>query len=436
MQEAWQEVWQEVLRIVRLKVRAAEFRNWFKPLVPLDLKGSRLSLRVRDGEFQSWFMEHHEPILLETLEKVLDRPVTIDYKLLDPELFDHVREEAPARSSHFPEDFSFDQFVVGPSNHMAYAACRAVAEKPGRSYNPLFIYGGTGLGKTHLLYAVGNAARRRNPKLRVLYISSETYKNDFVAYLRLGNMDQFRTKYRDACDILLVDDIHFLKGEETQTQFFHTFNALHAAGKQIVFTSDRPPQELPNIEERLRSRFEWGLIADINPPELETRVAILKQKAEKMGMDFPDDVAGLVADRVRDNIRELESCLKTLHLATTTERSQVTPQMAQEYLKVYFRNRVRHTTIEQVQKAVALKSGVSVADLTSQCRKKTFARPRHVAMYLSRKLTSASFPEIGEKFGGRDHSSVMSGIRNIERLLPLDTTLRQLVEDLEQRFNR
>jgi len=431
-----QEAWQEVMRLARKKVRAVEYRNWLRPLKPVRWNNGTVTVQVKNGEFQTWFVEHYEGMLRETLEEVLKKPTVIEYSIVDPELFDHARPEVTADMKQFPAEFTFDTFIVGSCNHMAYAAGRAVAERPGKAYNPLFIYGGTGLGKTHLLYAIGHAAQVSNPRLRVLYITSETYMNDMFTYLRLKNMEQFRAKYRDACDILLVDDVQFLRGPETQTQFFHTFNALHAANKQIVFTSDRFPEDLPNIEDRLKSRFEWGLIADINAPLLETRVAILKNKAEAMGMALPDDVALLIADQIRDNIRELESSLKTLQLASSTNGTEITVKLAQDTLKAFFRRRVRNVSCEQVQKAVAHKFGLSVAELRSKSRKKTIARPRHIGMYLCRRLTRSSYPEIGEKFGGRDHSSVMSGTRNIERLVKLDSTLRIIVEELEQKFKR
>ncbi|MBM4353498.1 MAG: chromosomal replication initiator protein DnaA [Deltaproteobacteria bacterium] len=426
----------EVLRRIRKDVRAVDYRAWFKPLQLASWEGNVLCLQVRDREFQSWFTEHYERLLRDTAEEVAGQPVELQYRLLDPELFDYAARTTAAPVCELPPEFSFDTFVVGPSNHMAYAAGRAVSERPGKAYNPFFIYGGTGLGKTHLLYAIGRAAQQIDSRRRVLYVTSETYINDMFASIRTNSMERFRAKYRDACDILLVDDVQFLRGEGTQTQFFHTFNALHRDGKQIVFTSDRPPSEIPNIEERLRSRFEWGLIADINPPELETRVNILRTKADIMRLPIADEVAFYIAEQVRDNVRELESCLKILHLASDGGRFALSVRMAQEKLKVYLRNQARKIPVEQIQKAVAARFGISVDDLTSACRKQTMTRPRHVAMYLARKLSQLSFPEIGDKFGGRDHTSVMAGVRTVEKHIRIDSSLHQVVEDLEQRFKR
>jgi len=431
-----QQSWQQVMSHLQGKTRRVDFRNWFQPLVPTRLSQGTLTLQVKDREFQTWFVEHHEPLLVEALEQVLGKPTSVDYKILNPELFDHSRPSKPPVNP-FSTQYTFDNFVVGPSNHMAYAAGRAAGEKPGGAYNPLFIYGGTGLGKTHLLNAMGQLACRHHPHLRVLYITAETYFNDLMVAIRVKNMEHFRVKYRDACDMLLVDDVQFFAGKpRTQEEFFHTFNALHAAGKQIAFTSDRFPQEIPEIEDRLKSRFEWGLIADINTPELETRVAILKAKAEMMELDLSDELALLLAQKIRDNIRELESCLKTLHLASETSGEPLSPKMAQERLKAYFRNQARRVTIEQIQKTVAGKFGVTEAELRSKSRKKNITFPRHVAMYLCRELTYASFPEIGDKFGGRDHTSVMSAHRNMKKRVHIEPAFNQLVEDLQQKLRR
>ncbi len=434
-----QEQWQEVLENVRKKVRAFEFRNWFKVLKPIQWQQGTVTLQVKDADFQQWFVERYEKVLLGALEEVLERPMTVDYKVLERELFD-VSAPVPRPESAAPPlapDYLFEHFVVGPCNHMAYAAGKAVAERSGKAYNPLFIYGGTGLGKTHLLHAIGHYAHARNPRLRVLYITAETYFHDMTTSIRKENMEQFRVKYRDACDVLLVDDVQFLAGKpRTQEEFFHTFNALHAAGKQIAFTSDRFPQELPEVEERLRSRFEWGLIAEIAPPELETRIAILKAKAERMGMGLDDEVAMLIARQVRDNIRELESCLKTLHLVASTTGGPVTAALAQEHLKGYFRSRIRRVSVEQVLRMVAQRYGVTEGELKSRSRKKNFALPRHVAMYLARRLTVHSFPELGEKFGGRDHTSVLAATRKIDKQRRIDAGLQQLLDEFEQRLRR
>jgi len=431
--------WDDALKIVRKNMKAVEFRSWIQPVRPLELQEDTLRVMVKDAEFQLWFVQKYENLLEQALEKVLERPVKLSYRIQEPELFDEA-EPTPSNvpSPTISAQYRFENFVVGPSNNMAYAAGLAVGGRPGKSYNPLFIYGGTGLGKTHLLHAIGNKAREARPGTRVLYITSETYVNDLMVSIRKQRMEQFRCKYRDFCDVLLVDDVQFLAGKDrTQMEFFHTFNALHAAGKQIVFTSDRFPHELSDVEERLRSRFEWGLIADIKQPELETRIAILQHKAEHLfKLHLPDDVALFIAREISDNVRELESCLTRLDLEIRTSGTEVSIKMASNCLKSYLKHRARNNTVEGIQKAVATRFGVSVDELTSKSRKKTLADPRHVAMFLSRKLAQASFPEIGDKFGGRDHTSVMAACRKIENAIRLDNSLQQTVNDLEGRLKR
>jgi len=427
----------EVLNLVRQQVRSVEFRTWIKPVQPAGFENGTITLHVRDAEFQRWFSDHYESLVERALEKVLQKPVQIAYRVQNPELFEQPVLPDIRGPARFESDYTFDNFIVGPSNHMAYAAAKAVAERPGRAYNPLFFYGGTGLGKTHLLYAVGAAAQQRNPRLRVLYITVADYLNDLTAAIRQKRMEHFRVKYRDACDMLLVDDIQFISGKErTQEEFFHAFNALYAAHKQIVVSSDRPPAEIPDIEDRLVSRFEWGLIADIKAPELETRMAILSRKAELTGLPLPHDVVEFVAKEVTDNVRELESSLNRLRLEAQTQNAPISVKMARDSLKAYFRFQARRLSPEAIQKAVAQKFGVDCGLLASASRKKEVALPRHVAMYLVRRLTALSFPEIGQRFGGRDHSSVISGIRKIEKSLKVDQSLVQGVEELEQRLRR
>jgi chromosomal replication initiator protein len=436
-----QERWQEVLKIVRRQVRAAEFRNWFKPLQAVDWETGAVTLQVKDGEFQSWFAEKYEPVLLEALERVCDKPMTVEYRVHNRELFDFKKERetrlTAVESAALLPAYTFEEFVVGPSNHMAFAAAKAAAEKPGKAYNPLFVYGGTGLGKTHILHAIGHHALAVNPRLRVLYVSAETYFNDMMTSIRIKSMENFRVKYRDACDMLLVDDVHFWTGKpRTQEEFFHTFNALQAAGKQIAFTSDRFPQEISGIEERLKSRFEWGLIADITAPRLETRVAILHLKAQRMGLEVPDEVVSLIAKRVKDNIRELESCLKTLHLVSATTGEPVSVKMAQDKLRAYFRSQKKNVTAEQIQRAVATRFGLTESELKSRARTRNLTGPRHIAIYLCRRLTPLSFPEIGTRFGNRNHSSIILSNKKIEKELHYDATLQHTIEELEQRILR
>jgi chromosomal replication initiator protein len=312
--------------------------------------------------------------------------------------------------------YTFDSFIVGPSNQFAHAACSAVAETPSRSYNPLFIHGGVGLGKTHLMHAIGHYVVQHHPGLALTYISSERFMNEMINAVRFDRILDFRSRYRSV-DVLLVDDIQFVSGKEgTQNEFFHTFNALQDAQKQIVISSDRPPHEIPALEERLRSRFEWGLIADINPPDIETKAAILKKKAEGEAVPLPDNVAMYMASRIKTNIRELEgSLIRLIAYASLTSRP-LTIELAQEVLKNVLDHEEKAITIEQIQKFVADYYQLKLHELKSRNNSKSVAMPRQVAMYLCKALTHASLPEIGRSFGGKHHSTVIHSIKKVEEL--------------------
>ena len=323
--------------------------------------------------------------------------------------------------------YTFDTFIVGPSNQFAHAACRAVAEAPSRSYNPLFIYGGVGLGKTHLMHAIGQYVAQHNPTLKLTYISSERFMNEMINALRYERILDFRERYRSV-DVLLVDDIQFVSGKEgTQTEFFHTFNALYDAQKQIVLSSDHPPHEIPNLEERLRSRFEWGLIADIQAPDIETKIAILKRKAEAETVPLPDNVAMYIAGRIKSNIRELEgSLIRLIAYASLTGR-EITLELTQEVLRNMIETDVKAVTIESIQKFVADYYQLKVTELKSRNNSKSVAMPRQVAMYLCKSLTHASLPEIGRSFGGKHHSTVIHSIRKVEILRKSDPDFNNLI---------
>jgi len=330
--------------------------------------------------------------------------------------------------------YTFDTFIVGSSNQFAHAACRAVAEAPSRSYNPLFIYGGVGLGKTHLMHAVGQYVLQHDRNLKLTYISSERFMNEMINAVRYDRVLDFRERYRSV-DVLLVDDIQFLAGKEgTQTEFFHTFNALYDSQKQIVISSDCPPHEIPQLEERLRSRFEWGLIADIQPPDLETKTAILKRKAETEGIPLPDNVAIYIAGKIKSNIRELEgSLIRLIAYASLTGR-EITLPLAQDVLRNVLQNDDRAVTIDIVQKAVADHYSLKVAELKSKNNSKSVAMPRQVAMYLCKTLTNASLPEIGKSFGGKHHSTVIHSIRKVEDLRQKDGDFNTLINNLLESF--
>jgi len=329
--------------------------------------------------------------------------------------------------------YTFDNYVVGPSNQFCHAACNAAGERPARAYNPLFLYGGVGLGKTHLLHAVGIEVMRRFPDLRVTYVTSENFMNDLIHSLRVKDPDAFRTRFRNECDVLLMDDIQFIAGKNsTQEEFFHTFNALHQAHKQIVITSDKMPQELPGLEERLRSRFTWGLIADVQAPEIETRIAIIKKKADDEAIRIDDDVAMFLATHIRSNVRELEGCLIKLKASASLFHREVTIDFAKDQLRGLIQERQQVVSIEQIQKLVANFYNVKVKDLVGKRRHRIVAYPRHVAMFLCRKHTGNSFPEIGKNFGGRDHSTVMNAVRKIEEAVEEDNTLKGELLSIER----
>lgn len=328
--------------------------------------------------------------------------------------------------------YTFADFVVGNSNQFCHAAAMRVAEKPGQSYNPLFIYGGVGLGKTHLLHAIGNAVLQRSPESRVLYMSSETFTNELILALRHAKMEEFKKRLR-TIEVLLIDDIQFISGKErTQEEFFHTFNALYSAKRQIVITSDKIPTDIPGIEERLQTRFSWGLTADLQAPDFETRVAILKQKALVEEFNLPHEVSHLIAERISSNVRELEGALTRLHAVSSIQNVPISMDMAKAALKPLLQPKVVNVTVDDIKKAVANHFNIKVSEIISKRRTKNLSFPRHIAMYLCRKHTTASYPEIGEHFGGRDHSSVIHAASVVSSKLSTDSEVKVLIESIEK----
>jgi chromosomal replication initiator protein len=328
--------------------------------------------------------------------------------------------------------YTFADFVVGNSNQFCHAAAMRVAEKPGQSYNPLFIYGGVGLGKTHLLHAIGNAVLQRSPSSRVLYMSSETFTNELILALRHAKMEDFKKRLR-TIEVLLIDDIQFISGKErTQEEFFHTFNALYSAKRQIVITSDKIPTDIPGIEERLQTRFSWGLTADLQAPDFETRVAILKQKAILEEFHLPHEVSHLIAERISSNVRELEGALTRLHAMSSIQSVPISLDMAKSALKPLLQPKVVNVTVDDIKKAVANHFSIKVTEIVSKRRTKNLSFPRHIAMYLCRKHTTASYPEIGEHFGGRDHSSVIHAASVVSSKLSTDVKVKEIIEGIEK----
>ena len=437
-------IWDQVLSRIETKVNRHSFYTWFKPTTFVADRDGSIRVRVPNALFRDWLTKHYSAVIDEALAEV-QRPGAPVAFLTDEGIAAAVAELPPpqeaqdASADEEPDGddlgilsprYSFDTFIVGTSNQFAHAACRAVAEAPSRSYNPLFIYGGVGLGKTHLMHAIGHYVATHLKNLKLTYISSERFMNEMINAVRYDRILDFRERYRSV-DVLLVDDVQFLAGKEgTQTEFFHTFNALYDSQKQIVISSDCPPHEIPQLEERLRSRFEWGLIADIQSPDLETKTAILKRKAETEGISLPDNVAIYIAGKIKSNIRELEgSLIRLIAYASLTGR-EITLSLAQDVLRNVLQNDDRAVTIEGVQKAVADHYSLKVAELKSKNNSKSVAMPRQIAMYLCKNLTSASLPEIGKSFGGKHHSTVIHSIRKVEDMRQRDGDFNTFINSL------
>jgi chromosomal replication initiator protein len=438
-------IWDDVLTRIQAKVNRHSFYTWFKPTAYLADDERTLTVRVPNSLFKDWITKHYSGVIMEALAEV-NRPGLIVMFTASP----LAEGEAPAPPS--PEAsfqaippsttsmaglnprYTFDTFIVGSSNQFAHAACRAVAEAPSRSYNPLFIYGGVGLGKTHLMHAVGHYVLQHDPTLMLTYISSERFMNEMINAVRYDRLIDFRERYRTV-DVLLVDDVQFLAGKEgTQNEFFHTFNALYDSQKQIVLSSDCPPHEIEQLEERLRSRFEWGLIADIQSPDLETKVAILKKKAEAEAVPLSDAVAIYIAGRIKSNIRELEgSLIRLIAYASLTGR-ELSVDLAQEVLHNVLEHEEKAVTIESIQKFVADYYQLKLTELRSRNNSRSIAMPRQVAMYLCKALTHASLPEIGRSFGGKHHSTVIHSIKKVEALRKQDLVFNTLLNSFLENF--
>ena len=442
-------IWEKALHSIREQVTAENYSTYFRPLQFKGFENGQCHLEVTDSFFGDWVRSHYTDLLVSALSSVVEEDVTISIQTVKPRLpiEDKRGKSTGARPSvtATPEtlkrvlptnaDYRFDKFVVGPSNELANAAFQAASRRPACLYNPLFLYGPTGLGKTHLLCALGQAIREENPDARIIYVSAEEFTNQVVKHIRTRTMDEFRDRYRNQCDVLLIDDIHVLEGKErTQEEFFHTFNALHQLQRQIVLTSDRNPEEMGGLEARLRSRFQWGLICDIQPPELETRVAILQSKAERDGVRLPLDVAFFVAERVSQNIRQLEGALLKLCAYAQLRKQTLTPQFAAKVLDVAPRANDGHLSIEKIIEMVAAQYGIDASEITGKRRLRKFAHPRSLAMYLCRKYTQASFPLIGKSFGGKDHSTVVAACKKIEQANGRNATITHELTLLEQKL--
>jgi chromosomal replication initiator protein len=449
--------WETISQRLQQMLNAGTYTTWFGNAQALEQEEDRLVVTVPNEFTLSW-IEGHFSSLLDAA--AAEHELVVELRVAVTEAAAQAREadigevvEAPAAAPDVVEvevtspitaatginpKYTFDVFVIGASNRFAHAAALAVAESPAQSYNPLFIHGSTGLGKTHLLQAIGHYVLQQHPRLNVRYVTTETVLNEFVDSMRDGRMVNFKQRYR-TYDLLMVDDIQFIEGKERlQEEFFHTFNSLYEAGKQIVLSSDRPPHELATLESRLRSRFQWGLITDVQPPDLETRIAILRKKVMTEAIEIGDpQVLTYIADRVTTNIRELEGALTRVVAYASLTGRPISPEVAEEVLRDLFpQGATRPITIEQIQGAVSEIFHLSIAELRGDRRQQSIAYPRHIAMYLCRELTDASLPKIGAKFGGRDHSTVLHGVNKITRLLKEDREAFNVVQELTTRIKQ
>lgn len=433
---------QKVIATLQTKISGINFNNWIKPATFL-LNDGILTVEVPNKFIRDWISENYLHLIKYELFKITGSEHQIQFSILENKPEENIPtktvEEKPQLKKRSAEalnpKYTFKNFVVGSSNQFCHAASKAVANLPALAYNPLFIYGGVGLGKTHLLNAIGIEVQRSHPELKVHYIHAEQFTNELINSIRYEKMFEFRKKYRESCDVLLMDDIQFIAGKErTQEEFFHTFNYLYESRRQVVVTSDRFPKDIPHLEERLRSRFEWGLIADIQAPDTETRVAILRKKAEADKISLPDEVAMFLATHVRSNVRELEGSLIRLSAFASLSGNTINLEMAREILKDILPDRSRNMTVESIQKLVADHYDLKISDLKSARRLKVLTVPRQIAMWLCRKHVKSSFPELGMKFGGKDHSTVVHAVQKIDRLLQNDMTLRNEISSLEKRL--
>jgi len=431
-------VWEEILLLIENRISKQVYDTWFSQSKLLSIDGNKMLIEVPSKFHRDWIKEHHWGTFYDVIKEVMKQDDVLIEFFVQPQQMkkavrqakEDKREGREEKIGLFEKKYNFSTFVVGPSNQFAHAAAKAVADAPGRAYNPLFIYSGVGLGKTHLITAIGHHIQSRSPRTRVAYLSSEQFTNELINRMSHQRMEEFRQKYRNM-DILLIDDIQFIAGKErTQEEFFHTFNALYEAQKQIVLTSDRQPKEIPDIEERLRSRFESGLISDIQPPDLETRIAILKKKAEFWAIRLPDDVAEFLASIMKSNIRELEGGLVKLGAVSSLTNTEITQELAKNELKYLIDNRERVITKDMIQKLTADLFGVKISDMKSKRRTKAVVLPRQVAMYLCRNFAGASLPEIGHFFGGKDHSTVIHACKVIEEKKEKDPELRAKMDML------
>ncbi len=433
------DLWQEALKLLEHRLGKHNFETWIKPIRANVEEGGKFSLEVPSKFFRDWLTAHFLLEIQECLSTLTHPGISVSVTI-NPQLerkgeqkktVDPPKQKTNVANGLFPK-YTFENFVVGTSNQFAQAACLAVANQLGEHYNPLFIYGGVGLGKTHLVNAIGHKVLRKRPSLKVVYLASESFMNELITSLRRDKASEFKARFRNV-DMLIIDDVQFLAGKErTQEEFFHTFNSLYESHKQIVITSDKFPKEIPGLEDRLRNRFEWGLIADIQPPDMETRVAILEKKAEGESVPLPHDVALFIATHISSNVRELEGSLTRLGAFASLTKTDITIDLAKQVLQNTLKGIHKEVTVENIQKTICEHFHLKLGDLKSKRRTRNIALPRQMAMYLCRKYTSTSFPVIGDKFGGRDHSTVIHASKTIEKKIEADPFMQSTIERLEK----
>lgn len=434
-----EDIWNSSLSKIEEKVGSSILDLWFRPIKLSQIKEQQITVEIPNRFFKDWTEDNYPDIIGETIGGILGYPVTIRYRIaekVDPDVkkmdmrLENRRQKLASRGIYLNPKYTFENFIIGPSNQFAHAAAKKVAEVPGRAYNPLFIYGGVGLGKTHLITAIGNAVIDKSPEISVIYVSAEQFTNEVVSAIRHEKMGELKDKYRNV-DLLLLDDIQFIANKtQTQEEFFHTFNAIYEKQKQIVISSDRPPKEIGAVTDRLRSRFSMGLIADIQPPELETKVAILQKKSEMEKIHIPEEVAYYLASKVKSNIRELEGCLIRLGAQASLTGRPINKDMAKYILQDLIEEDEKPVTTDLIQKTVCEHYALKLSDMKAKKRTKEVALPRQIAMYLSKQLTNLSLSDIGKNFGGKDHATVIYACKQVEEKRAKDEAFNRMIENL------
>jgi chromosomal replication initiator protein len=437
--------WDKTSKFIQEKISKQNFDTWIKPIKIIAMEDKCVQLAVPNKFFKDWLLDNYASTIKQSLQHAAGIDVDIDFVLSKNKDQEPVAKHAAHakntsaapinRGKNFSflnDNYNFDRFVVGPCNQFAHAASIAVAKQPAKNYNPLFIYGGSGLGKTHLLNAIGLLTTSTHPALNIMYVSAEEFMNEMINSIRYDRMPKFREKYRNI-SCLLIDDIHFLAGKDrTQEEFFHTFNTLHDSGKQIVVTSDKFPKDIPNLESRLRSRFEWGLIADIQPPEIETKIAIIEKKVQENNIELPNNVVHYIASHVESNIRELEGFLVRIGAYSSLTGREIDLDLVKEVLSSLVKhNKKGEVSIEEIIKVIAGKLNIKISEIKAHNKNKNVVFARQIAMYLARKLTNHSFPDIGQKIGGRDHSTVIYANNKILNNIKVDSKLKNLIQEIE-----